>query len=459
MLKGVFIVAFLIIISTSYVFSQENYTVTTILSSNYTAAAQTQNTIFSNPIPIGFEITKPIDYALVPTNILSLISSKDGHIYAGTNGNAIIMLNESNNLPTWERLPTQANTNVYILYELKNGTIITTGYIPNGDRIFALDTDRMGWHMYARLPNSVYLRNFIQTKNGIQIVGDYLGGSQSYISFDDGLRWQLLSINPQIFDFYQASDEYYLGTIYAATSSGLLRSIDGVNWIQVNTPITPIDNVKSIIETDDHKLIIGGDYGKMAITANNELGWEFLPGIDETISQFYKTSNGDIYIATESGLWKSTNSTGLEYTKLFTSGYIYAMVEGKDGKLYVGANGIDSLHPILRSTFSVSGTTSTTTTSTATTTTSITTTVPYYTQEEVNQLLAERDAKIAELEDSIFSVKKVIDKIEDVIEDILDRLDRLPPGLRQQITTITTTVPVSTTSVVATIEDNRALEP
>lgn len=359
--KALIYLVFLLIVP-AYVSAQENST--TSITLNSTNQASIQNLIVTNVIPDGFEVTKPIDYALVPTNILSLISSRDGNIYAGTNGNAIIMLNESNNLPTWERLPSQANTNVYIVYELKNGTIITTGHIPNGDRIFALDIDRKGWHIYARLPNSVYLRNFIQTKNGIQIVGDYLGGSQSYVSFDDGLSWQLLSLTGQIFDFYQASNDYYYGTIYAVTSTGLAKSIDGINWFQVDKPIIPIDNIKSIIETDDHMLIIGGDYGKLAITTNSGPVWASLPSIGETITQFYKTSNGDIYIATESGLWKSTDSTGLEYTKLFTSGPVYAMVEGKDGKLYVGANGIDSFNPIIRSTFSVSGTTSTTTTTT-----------------------------------------------------------------------------------------------
>lgn len=433
-MRGVILIALILFISSSTVHGQVNVT-------NGSSGSLQITPLATYVIPAGFETTGKFPSDARAGSVLYLFSIENNYMITGTTflnfEEGIFFNNDLGSYSRWLRIPGSLGPQVF---QLPDGKIINIGR----DRILILKDDRSGWLDFSTFPKpfSGLPSSFLETRDGKYIVGSQgnLEAPNVYVSTNKGVSWQSVNYGlpdgrTYVLDLIEASDGY----VYAASyGQGVYRTIDGIAWENVYSSNT----ITTITETNDGKLLIADYSGILSYSTDNGVSWTYVKTLDGIPNKFYKLPSGEIYLGTSSGLWKS-DASGLNWQKLFTAddAGVTAITLGKDGRLYVGAPGIDDINSILRS-LSIVGTTTTSTTS------SSTTSIPeFFTREEVMQLLSERDAKIAELEGSVFSIKRVIDKIEETIEEILDRLDNLPPGLRQQITTtttVTTTVPTTT---------------
>jgi photosystem II stability/assembly factor-like uncharacterized protein len=155
--------------------------------------------------------------------------------------------------------------------------------------------------------------------NGKNII--FLRGFEAGIfrSTNNGDSWQKISNDLPKSDNYYYNSYYSIGTtkyneLFISSDSGIFRSIDyGDSWAKI---IEGLESWKSyelyFLKSDNEGNVYGGGYGTGIIRLKHDTtNWEFLNNGMLPISMHdisFDKENNDIYVATDAGIYKSTNN-------------------------------------------------------------------------------------------------------------------------------------------------------
>ncbi|WDA54886.1 MAG: hypothetical protein PPFGHCPK_01367 (plasmid) [Spiroplasma endosymbiont of Drosophila atripex] len=124
------------------------------------------------------------------------------------------------------------------------------------------------------------------------------------------------------------------GTIYVGTNKGLYKSIDGINFNQINF----YDSVWSIAIHPDSTIYVGNASGIYKSTNGGESFDKVKDEIGE-VRGLAIAPNGTIYVGTSQGLWKNTD--GIKFIKInqiFNNADILSITISSDDRVYVGTS-------------------------------------------------------------------------------------------------------------------------
>jgi len=291
--------------------------VTSILQTNtgtYIVASDTFGVYRSTDEGISFsEVISPF-----PSSASKLGSTLDGKIFLASGSVAI----SSDDGITWT-WPGSSGGPLYDLTALSlcsENNIIFAGGIASMDAEIDRSTNSgVDWQEVLKIQsfNDINYATNLDIKNGVVFATTKRRTmypiSTSYRlkkSTDNGITWGDINITLSPFPNFKQITWLSSGNIYAATSAGIMFSIDdGISWAPVTGSI-PTSNINCILSGPNDELFVGTGGMGIYLSINQGQTWEQLnSGLDNLeVNTLYLDKNNFLWAGSESGVFKSNSA-------------------------------------------------------------------------------------------------------------------------------------------------------
>lgn len=278
--------------------------------------------------------------ATINESINTLVITASGEIYIGTAGYPAQktggVFHLENNDSGWRAIGLKY-ADVKILALDSNGRLYAS---VRGDGLYRLDNANSDWYDLNSFKTIAVYTLMLKSDGKLLCAGTYAG---VFCSNDGGTVWKPASagiaIDQQINDLAISSDEKVL---FAGTYAGVFRSKDfGESWQPLNDGldylyITSLKfaNNGVLYAAEDHLSL--DDSGSLYFLSSDEKHWQVLNDVSTKVNAIVTGQNGDIYIGTARGVFRSRNNgmnwqdTGLRYE------YINTLTIGPNGEVFAG---------------------------------------------------------------------------------------------------------------------------
>ncbi len=251
----------------------------------------------------------------------------------------LILVFSSLIFPQWQMLNGPYETQkVKFLYNHPNGTLFAIGFDKDYDNNIIYRSTNFGqtWSKVLFAPNYYQFNCISGDSNNVVFVGD--DSQKIYISTDNGDTWTSL-LNTLSGASGYASDIIMnsLGHLYVARGEGIWKSTDGGTIWNLSLNRTTWD---ILLLNDD---LYASNMGGISVSSDYGATWEFRgEGLSSTAAfiNLVKNNEGDLFIATFRGIYKSTD-LGIHWTLVTDSSNLFFfrnLAIGNNGYLYATEN-------------------------------------------------------------------------------------------------------------------------